>query len=104
MRGALKTDKHFERKLPRVAAFEPRAKEPADRSSTLAWLGSDSTSVSVTGFRPGRGVASQYGQTLTRGAYDASRQYYDVPREGRGGGEVSRDFQSRLNDMGWPGQ
>jgi 1A family penicillin-binding protein len=104
MRGAMKTDKHFERKLPRIAAFEARAKEPADRSSTLAWLGSDSTSVSVTGFRPGRGVASQFGQTLTGGAYDASRQYYDVPREGRGGGEVSRDFQSRLNDMGWPGQ
>ena len=104
MRGAMKNPTSISSASCRaIAAFDARAREPAERPATLASLDSDSVSVSVTSYRPS--VASEYGQTLTRGYYDeAARRSYDVPREPRERGGVSRDFQNRLNDMGWPGQ
>ena len=38
MRAAMKSDERFERKLPRIAAFEARARPPLDRAVALASL------------------------------------------------------------------
>jgi penicillin-binding protein 1A len=103
MRGALKTDKGFVRKLPKVAAFEARAREPARIASSFDPSGSSETAVSLVRRQEPR-ERTQFGQTLTGGYFEPEAPRYErYDRSGSRGG-VSRDFQNRLNDMGWPGQ
>ncbi len=107
MKSALKSDPHFKRKLPTIAAFEARAKEPVDRSSDLASLDA------IIAVDPRPREESQYGQILTRGLAERDAPWgqpydeydrYDSPwgRRVAPPAHVSRGFQEQLDDMGWP--
>jgi len=108
MRGAMKTDARFERKLARVAVFESRSRMPADRGPVLASLkgliAAEEEKPKITvhskttlsgRFAPGLGypVTERYAPVEPSQPAEASQ-----PRSG-----LSREFQKRLSDMGWPG-
>jgi penicillin-binding protein 1A len=97
MQGALKSDPKFERKLPKVAAFEARRRTPADRPSSIASLDG-----MFIGADPKSSKTTSYGHITTRGLYERPTLRAERAELGRSG--VSADFQRRLNNMGWPGQ
>jgi hypothetical protein len=101
MRQAMKTDPRFERKLTRVAAFEARSRAPVDRSPALASL--KALVAPEEEEKPKKIVRSR---TVVSGEFLSSRGYRPVERapEPPPRQQISREFQSRLNDMGWPGQ
>ena len=69
MVGAMKTDKGFDRKFKTVAAFDARARAPADAPAALASL-DDVFAPAYSATRE----ASAYGQTLTRGQLQRETQ------------------------------
>jgi penicillin-binding protein 1A len=97
MQGALKSDRKFERKLPKIAAFEARRREVPDRQPSIAAL--DVTFISAD---PKPSGTTRYEHISTRGLYE--RQAPATERAERRRSAVSTDFQSRLRAMGWPGQ
>ena len=99
MQGALKSDPKFERKLPKVAAFEARRRTPADRPTSIASL--DGMFIGAADSKPGK--TASYGHITTRGLYERPSPPRFERVEPRGSG-VSADFQRRLSNMGWPGQ
>jgi membrane peptidoglycan carboxypeptidase len=107
MQKAMKRDRDFKRGLPKVAAFEARDRELPDHSTAVAGL----QGLAVRA-RPQARVTARYGQVLTGGFFDYGPPRVErrmEPFEGRPGhepssGAVSRGFQERLGDMGWPGQ
>ncbi|MGF1620191.1 MAG: transglycosylase domain-containing protein [Rhodomicrobiaceae bacterium] len=97
MRSAIKEDPGFERKLPEIPVFAARSQEPAEDFENYAAI--DSLEAPAV-FIPRE--ATNYEHRTTRGAYE----YDDRPTVRRAPNRrstVSRNFQERLNDMGWPG-
>jgi 1A family penicillin-binding protein len=99
MREAIKNDTGFDRKLQRVAAFPSRNGGPLERGgANLAALeglsvisrGSGHVTLSGSGRESG-GIAAE-----GRGFPRQPRYQQPAPR-------ISREFEDRLNDMGWPG-
>jgi penicillin-binding protein 1A len=97
MQGALKSDPKFERKLPKIAAFEARRRAPADRPSSIALL--DGTFIGADQ-KPSK--TTSYEHITTRGLYERPAPRFGQVEPGRSG--VSPEFQRQLNNMGWPGQ
>jgi penicillin-binding protein 1A len=98
---ALEADPAFDEDLPRVAAFEARSREPLDHAS---WETVQENLAALADQEPRE--AASYGHLTVRGTYGDDR-LADAPRErriDRGRRSVSRDFQQRLNHLGWPGQ
>lgn len=97
MQGALKSDPKFERKLPKIAAFEARDRELRGHPSSVAVL--DGLFI---GAESKLSKAVRYGHITTRGLYEPQ----DLPpgRAERQRSGVSSDFQRQLRSMGWPGQ
>jgi penicillin-binding protein 1A len=106
MRDAIKTDPDFQRKLPRIVAFAARSKGgPLDRTSaSIASL--DNLSV----------IDRSPGHVSLSGSMPALRQYRRYSEESspfaaqpepraavRPSARASREFQDRLDSMGWPG-
>jgi penicillin-binding protein 1A len=105
MIAAMKTDPRFERKLPKIAVFEARAREPEELPQTLASF--DDGYVRGASSTTSTAEASMFGQTLTRG------RVYEMPAGEDNGGwnnggsrreSSTREFSKRLRDMGWPGE
>jgi penicillin-binding protein 1A len=96
MVAAMKADKGFDRKFKTVAAFDARARTPADTPAALASL-DDVFAPAYSATRE----ASTYGQTLTRGQLQRETQSftwsYEAPRSGG-----SRDSGFKIR--GWPGE
>jgi hypothetical protein len=84
--------------LPEIPIFAARSQEPAEELENFAAIDSlETPEVFISR------EASNYEHRTTRGAYE----YDDRPpvrRATRGRPTVSRGFQDRLNDMGWPGR
>ncbi len=101
MRGAMKSDPHFARRLPIVASFQARDREPLAHPMALAAL--EGLTVAVSSKPRER---DRYSQTWTRGYFERDPEFYQpYERPGwRERGGDSRDFDDRLNDLGWPGQ
>jgi len=97
MQGALKSDPKFERKLPKIAAFEARRRAPAERRSSIASL--DGTFIGADQ-KPSK--TTSYEHITTRGLYERPAPRFGQVEPSRSG--VSPEFQRQLNNMGWPGQ
>jgi hypothetical protein len=98
MRSAIKEDPGFERELPEIPIFAARSQQPAEELENYAAIESlEAPTVFISR------EATNYEHRTTRGVYE----YDDRPaarRAPRDRPTVSRNFQDRLNDMGWPGQ
>jgi penicillin-binding protein 1A len=100
MKGALKSDPKFERKLPKIAAFEARLREGPDGPSSLASLDGE-----FIGADPKPGKTTSYEHVTTRGLYERRPAPPPIERaEPRRRSGVSADFDRQLNNMNWPGQ
>jgi penicillin-binding protein 1A len=97
MQGALKSDPQFERKLPKIAAFEARRPSPAGHPSSIALL--DRTFIGADR-RPGNSAG--YEHVTTRGLYE--RLAPPIERAELRRSDLSAEFQRQLSNMGWPGQ
>ncbi len=93
MRGALKTDTNFQRKLPRIAAFAARTPAPVDRAASLA---------SLEGLLSGANLGSGRGRHIPTSGFFRHLGPAAGPTVRRA--PSSRDFQSQLNELGWPGR
>ena len=105
MRGAMKSDPRFERKLPSIAVFEARSRTPVDRSPVLASVKALTASVSAPREEKPKSVVRS--RTVVSSEFLSGR-YRPADREPEQRPQpqprVSREFQSRLSDMNWPGQ
>jgi penicillin-binding protein 1A len=101
MREAMKTDNRFERKLMRVAAFETRSHAPADNLPAVASL---KALVAEADEQPKSALRTR---TVVSGGF-LSGQGFAPPLQQRMAPQPrsrpSSEFQSRLRDMGWPGE
>jgi penicillin-binding protein 1A len=97
MQAAMKSDPRFQRKLPTVAAFEARARDPEEFPQTVA----ETDGVLMRAATSSR-ESSIYGQTFTR-SYVEERPRYQEYREPQRE-SLDRSFRKRLRDMGWPGE
>jgi penicillin-binding protein 1A len=101
MRDAMKTDNRFERKLMRVAAFEGRSRTPADNMPSVASLKS---LVATAEEEPKAALRTRMvvsGGLLSSDGFAPPIQQRTAPQPRS---RPSSEFQSRLRDMGWPGE
>jgi penicillin-binding protein 1A len=98
MRAAMKSDARFERKLPRIAVFEARSRTPVDRSPMLA-----SVKALVLPVEEKRRTVVR-SRTVASGDFLPLTGFAPVERAPQPSSRPSREFQSRLTDMGWPGE
>ncbi len=96
MRAAIKEDPAFERELPEIPIFVARSQEPAEELENYAAIDSLEEPVVFISRE-----AANYEHRTMRGAFEYDRPAVrPAPRRQP---TVSRGFQDRLNDMGWPG-
>ncbi len=101
MREAMKTDNRFERKLMRVAAFESRSRKPAGNLPTVASL---KALVAVAEEQPKTTLRTR---TVVSGSLLSGETFVPPVQQRMAPQPRSRpssEFQSRLKDMGWPGE
>ncbi len=96
MSKALKSDPHFEKKLPRIAAFEAREPEPEAHSSRLAAIEDLGVLTIVENDNIDR-----YQHITTSGILDRERVRQQETRKTYTR-HVSPGFERQLNSMGWP--
>ena len=98
MQGAMKSDPKFERKLPKIAAFEARRPVPGHRPSSIASL--DGT---FLGIDPKSSRTASYQHVTTGGLFD--RPVPPIERAApRRRADVSAEFERQLDNMNWPGR
>ncbi|MBX2806477.1 MAG: PBP1A family penicillin-binding protein [Hyphomicrobiales bacterium] len=96
MRKALKSDPNFERKLPRIAAFE--AREPAEELDAWRLAAIENLAI-LSAYEYGDFDSYEHVTTSTRSRRERQRQRRARRSYSR---PVSRDLEQRLNAMEWP--
>ena len=105
MRKALKSDPHFEKQLPQIAAFKAHEHTESERSAFKQAVSEDLADV-IT-IRDGK--INRFGHVATRGRINRKARGRCAGRESNSravrksnSSGVSREFQRQLRDMGWP--
>jgi penicillin-binding protein 1A len=96
MREAMDTDPDFERKLPQIAAFQAREREPQGWATRLVESESLATVVA-----PDPTEISRFRHVTASGLLDRERERQLETRR-RSSRTISHDFQKQLNALGWP--